>query len=168
MDFRCPSQLPTLEGHPAAEDDVGIGRGLAGSDDELGPGDHTLEFFVGDERQVRQPGLEEFVGGRVLGLYLFGSDSALDHQLFEQTGEHGLEGGDAEPEGQVHDRGAGWYRQPRVADHDEVRVPQPPQRAREVRVDDPRAFQSASTTSGVGSAPWAPSFVTAAAPARTA
>jgi hypothetical protein len=32
----------------------------------------------------------------------------------------------------------------------------------------PSVLYRASTVSGVGSAPWAPSFVTAAAPARTA
>ena len=87
---------------------------------------------MGDERQVRQPGLKELVGGRIRVLYLFGGDGALDHQLFEQAGVHGLEGGDAESEGQVHDRGARWYRQTSVADNDEVRVPEPAQRAREV------------------------------------
>jgi hypothetical protein len=63
---------------------------------------------------------------------------------------------------------AGWNGQTGVADHDEVRVHQPTHGAREVRVDDAAASQNASTTSGVGRAPWAPSFVTAAAPARTA
>src|SRR5918999_274632 len=124
-----------LERRSAAEDNVRVGRGLAGTDHELRSGGHALKFFVGDECQVRQPGLDELV---------------------EQAGEHGLEGGDSESERQVRDRGTGRYRQTGVADNYEVCVSQPAHGTCEVCVDDSCAFHSASTVSGVGSAPWAP------------
>jgi hypothetical protein len=68
-----------LERRSAAEDDVRVGRGLAGTDHELRSGDHALKFFVGDECQVRQPGLEALLGTRVLSFDLFGGDGALEH-----------------------------------------------------------------------------------------
>src|SRR5215211_269384 len=41
------SPLLILEGHPATEDDVRVGRGLSGTDHELRPGDDALQFLVG-------------------------------------------------------------------------------------------------------------------------
>jgi hypothetical protein len=76
--------------------------------------------------------------------------------------------GNAKPERQVHDRRTWWYRQTGVEDYDEIGVPQLAYSTREVCVYDATPLHSASTISGVGRAPWAPSFVTAAAPARTA
>ena len=93
---------------------------------------------------------------------------AFDDQLFEHAGEHGFERGDTEPERKIHDLWARRYRQAGVADDDVVGVAQPGQGSREPRVYNAFPFHSASTTSWVGSAPWAPSLVTAAAPARTA
>src|SRR5918994_6081018 len=130
-DFRKPSVshsrccwLVILEGHPAAEDDVRVRRGLAGTDHELRPWDHALELFVRNEAEVRQPGHEYLVGAGV-PLHLFGGDGAFDYQLFEQAGKHGLERGDTEPEREIHDLGAWRYRQAGVADNDVVGVAQP-------------------------------------------
>jgi hypothetical protein len=52
------SRTLILERHPATEDDVGVGRGLTGTDHELRPRDHALELFVRNEAEVGQPGRE--------------------------------------------------------------------------------------------------------------
>ncbi len=105
---------------------------------------------------------------RVLFFHLFGSGGTFYDQLFQKPFENRLERRGPEPERKVHDLRPGWDRQPRVADYQPIRMPQPGQGVNEPRVYYAALFQNSSTVSGVGSAPWAPSFVTAAAPARTA
>jgi hypothetical protein len=51
----------TLERHSASENDVGVGRGLAGADHELRLRDHAFELLVGDEAEVRQAGRQDLV-----------------------------------------------------------------------------------------------------------
>ena len=106
--------------------------------------------------------------GWILLLHFFGGSSTFYYYLVQQTGEHDLERRDPKPESQVYDIRSGWDRQTCVTDHKPVGVAEPGQSVCELRVYNAFLFHNFSTFSGVGSAPWAPSFVTAAAPAFTA
>src|SRR5918997_5433453 len=113
-----------LEWHPAAQDHVRVRRGLTRPDDKLRVGGHALELGVGDEAEVRQEVAQDPYHLRVLPR-LFGGGGALDDELLEQAGEHGLEGGHAQAEREVRDGRARRDGQAGVAHDDEVRVAEP-------------------------------------------